>query len=205
MSLSTAKLIEALQARNADRPRATDGGMTPKTAFPPVTPKALQRAERALGFELPELLREVYLKVANGGFGPSYGLVGMEGGCQLDKCTLETCYLDMFKLTRENPAWKWPERLLPIANYGCGMWSCVDCTYKRLPMLLWDPNNLESDIKGTDAEFNWRFSFWDESHTLKSWFNGWLTLEPSPEPKWPSASWSRKRLGFTHAIEPSQE
>ena len=55
--------------------------------------------ERKLGFQVPELLRAIFLKVGNGGFGPQYGIVGTRGGFKLDECSLESCY------QRMNPTW----------------------------------------------------------------------------------------------------
>ena len=196
MRASDQYLIQRLQERNADRQRATDGGHHPRKRIPPVAPKALQVAERVIGFKLPELLRAIYLKVGNGGFGPSYGLVGIKGGAKLDGRTLETCYQGMAKLEKENAIWGWPERLLPLANYGCGMWGCVDCEYQKLPMILWDPNNLDAERDGADARLNWGNSFWDQRESLRAWLEGWLTEKQEPEPQWPTDSWMRKRLGF---------
>jgi SMI1/KNR4 family protein SUKH-1 len=196
MRPSDERLIQRLQERNADRERATDGGIHPRKRIPPVAAKVLQVAERAIGFKLPQLLRAIYLKIGNGGFGPEYGIVGTKGGAKLDGCTLEACYRNMLKLEKENPVWRWPQYLLPVANYGCGMWSCVDCSYQKLPMVLWDPNNLDADLDGADARLNWGNSFWDQGLSLKTWLEGWLAEEQQPEPKWPSDAWMRKRLGF---------
>jgi hypothetical protein len=189
-------LFQRLQERNAGRERLTFGGSHPRKPIPPVAAKALQSAERAVGFKFPELVRAIYLKVGNGGFGPEYGIVGTKGGAKHAGCTLETCYRDMLKLEGENSVWRWPIRLLPLANYGCGMWCCVDCEYKRLPMILWDPNNLDSDLDGEDARVNWGNSFWDQGLSFRAWLEGWLERKQQPEPKWPSDSWIRKRLGF---------
>jgi len=196
MPQSDEHLFQRLQQRNTDRARATDRGIHPRRAIRPVTAKALQVAERAIGFELPELLRAIYLNVANGGFGPEYGIVGMKGGAKLDGCTLETCYQNMLTLEQENFIWRWPKRLLPVANYGCGMWSCVDCEYQKLPMVLSDPNNLDAGLDAADGRLNWGNSFWDQGLSLRTWLEGWLAEKQQPEPKWPSDSWMRKRLGF---------
>lgn len=96
------ELIRRLQERNADRKRATDGGFHPRRPVSPVAAKALQAAERAIGWKLPVLLRAINLKVGNGGFGPEYGIVGIKGGAKLDGCTLETCYQKMLELEDEN-------------------------------------------------------------------------------------------------------
>ena len=196
MPASDQDLVQRLQERTADRERATDGGIHPRKPMPPAAAKALRVAERAIGLKLPDLLRAVYLKVGNGGFGPEYGIAGIKGGAKLDGYTLETCYQKMLKLEKENPVWRWPLHLLPVANYGCGMWSCVDCAYQKLPMVLWDPNNLDADLTDADARLNWGSSFWDQGLSLKTWLEGWLAEDQQPEPKWPSDSWMRKRLGF---------
>jgi len=155
MQASDQDLIQRLQERNADGEHATTGGIHARKPSPSITAKQLQVAERAIGFKLPDLLRAIYIAVGNGGFGPEYGLVGTKGGAKLDGHTLETCYQDMIKLKEENIVWRWPGRLLPLANYGCGMWSCVDCADQKLPMILWDPNNLDADLDGADARLNW--------------------------------------------------
>jgi SMI1 / KNR4 family (SUKH-1) len=49
-------------------------------AFPPVREQQLKKTERQLGFSLPPLLRLLYTQIANGGFGPGYGITGAIGG-----------------------------------------------------------------------------------------------------------------------------
>jgi len=196
MHVSDERLIHRLKVRNADRLRATDGGLHSREPIPPVSAGALQSAERAIGFALPELLRAVYREVANGGFGPQYGIVGTKGGAAPDGRTLETCCRNMMKLEKENPTWRWPVHLLPIASYGCGVWSCVDCEYQKLPMILWDPNNLDTELDGEDARLNWGSSFWDQGRSLKVWLDDWLAGKQQPEPKRPGDSWMRRRLKF---------
>lgn len=45
----------------------------------------LARSNKAiLGFPLPPLLRALYTQLANGGFGPMYGLLGLAGGAPGD-------------------------------------------------------------------------------------------------------------------------
>jgi len=73
-------LIQRLGERNADRKRATDRGIHPRKPVPEVAIKELKAAEREIGFRLPELVRAKYLGVGNGGFGPEFGMVGINGG-----------------------------------------------------------------------------------------------------------------------------
>jgi len=73
-------LIARIKARVADPLRAVDAA-TWIEPMPRVSPYAtaaeVDAAEVALGFAIPALLRRLYTEVANGGFGPSYGLEGV--------------------------------------------------------------------------------------------------------------------------------
>ena len=48
----------------------------------------MKQAERALGHPLPPLLRAIYLKLGNGGFGPGYGILGIGDGYRHGDATL---------------------------------------------------------------------------------------------------------------------
>lgn len=63
-------------------------------------------------------------------------------------------------------------------------------------MILWDRNNLDSDLDAAVARLNWGNSFWDQGLSFKAWLQAWLAEKEPPEPKWPSDSWARKRLEF---------
>ena len=54
-------------------------------------------AEEHLGFAIPELLKSIYLNVANGGFGPGYGLIGVAGGHRSDLGSLVETFDDIAK------------------------------------------------------------------------------------------------------------
>ena len=53
-------------------------------AYPPISVEDLKATEEELGFKLPSLLRDVYLKIGNGGFGPHFG--GFLGGVNGYEC-----------------------------------------------------------------------------------------------------------------------
>ena len=71
-------LFKRLEKRAADpklRRSCVGFGMT---ECPPLAPPAeaaqLEAADNRLGFAVPALLRTLYLELANGGFGPGFGL-----------------------------------------------------------------------------------------------------------------------------------
>lgn len=107
--------------------RAYANAKTNPIPFPPASSDFIDAAERRLGFSLPPLLRRCYLEVGNGGFGPGYGIIGVEGGCASDFGNLVETY-ELFAEYRESEGnCEWQRGLLPFCEWGCNMYSCVDC------------------------------------------------------------------------------
>ncbi|WP_410819020.1 SMI1/KNR4 family protein [Micromonospora sp. 050-3] len=127
--------------------------------LPPLEPASVQAvddAEQVLGHPLPPLLRRIYLEVANGGFGP---VLGIAGGCTDD--------LGRTAIDRLNP--REPAGLLPIAHWGCAIYSYVDCAGRGAMMWGFDPNSGLGE-----------HSFYSEGIPLVDWLDAWLNgcLEP---------------------------
>jgi hypothetical protein len=89
------------------------------------------------------MLRALYSEVANGGFGPGYGFLGVVGGAADEDRGGDLSQL--YRFDRENPpqrqessvergqpGWfepfydEWPARVLRVLNWGCAIWSCLD-------------------------------------------------------------------------------
>ncbi len=123
--------------------------------FPPATADQLAATEQALGLPLPPVLRVLYRELANGGFGPGYGLRGVLGGygtpadARDDDDTLLGAYpltrkgMTPIMLTRQDAHWRapdrvdgspfvhlssrrWPQGMLRICDLGCVQEICVD-------------------------------------------------------------------------------
>lgn len=108
--------------------------------FPPATEEQVRANEQRLGFALPSLLRQLYLQVANGGFGPGGGLRGVEGGYQgiypqqqslslpaSQKTFSYATYQEQAARSAARnqrtgmrvPVGEWLEHLLPLCDLGC--------------------------------------------------------------------------------------
>lgn len=122
-----------------------------------VSDQELAEAERILGFALPTEVRRLYGEVANGGFGPEYFLFPLMG----EGSTAVTEYGTL----RESPSEFWPRGVLPILDWGCGMYGAVDCLRPDAPVLLFDPNADTGDA--ADAWFQ-------DSPSLTQWLVSWL-------------------------------
>jgi hypothetical protein len=106
------------------------GDVSGDVALPPLTPAVIDRVETELGFPLPRLLRQLYLQVGNGGFGPAYGLMALTG---VPNPAYEV--LGQFRSTRSVVP-TWPSRLLPICHQGSGTLFCLDATVPDDPPVV---------------------------------------------------------------------
>ena len=107
--------------------------------FPhPLSEQEITKSEDALGFRLPALLRQLYLEVADGGFGPGQNLP-FPGGIHRLSQSIEF-YVRQRSYGSGDRDWEvdevvWPEGLLPICDWGCGRFSSVDCTQAPFPIV----------------------------------------------------------------------
>ncbi|AWZ06977.1 MULTISPECIES: SMI1/KNR4 family protein [unclassified Streptomyces] len=138
------------RARSSHQGRYAAAGKPTEPLPAPLDSAGPRRAEARLGFALPPLLAALYTRVADGGFGPEYGLLPLE------RAVAE--YASM-----RGSAWRWPEGVLPIADFGCAMRACVDCRSETAQVLLFEPNSGDPGL-----------AWFLESPGLADWLRGWL-------------------------------
>lgn len=163
----TEKLIARIRHRTDDPTTRTDcSNISVPPRFPPVTPIELSLAERRLGFGLPPFLAEVYRGVGNGGFGPGYGLIGLPGGFTHDEGrSIVELYQSYHLTSLDDPTWQWPECLVPICDWGCAVFSCVDCHTGSI--ITFDPGEQPEGKSMTLA--------FAKSHpSVATWFEDWV-------------------------------
>jgi len=116
---SADKLIKEL-IRRRDAGELTSG-MDPLAKLPRPLPRSqVQVASEAIGHNLPELLSRIYTEVANGGFGDSYGLLGLIGGPRNEAgFDAPGLWKEFTNPDPDDEDWKWPARLLPVGQLGC--------------------------------------------------------------------------------------
>lgn len=165
----TDELIAALQ-RRVHSGRDVTEGQAPwhRGPYSPVSAAALAAAESRLGLRLPAFLCRLYREVANGGFGPGYGLLGLAGGAASShKETLETEYSLKSRSNPSDPLWRWPVGLLPAFELGCGMFLCIDAHAPTSDVFVFEPNPHEDGAPWGDA-------FFHSPHSLPAWLESWL-------------------------------
>jgi hypothetical protein len=163
------------------RLRAADSLERRRFRFATATDPQLVETERLLGFALPAPLRALYKEVANGGFGPGYGIVGAVGGAPADE---DSNVAELYRLDRQvrpfleesgvdrdSPGWfepffnEWPRRVLRFVDWGCCIWSCIDARTGRV--LRFEPLHGKRDREAME---------W-EADSLEQWLERWLRGE----------------------------
>ena len=133
-----------------------------ETSLPPrAAPAALDQAEADLGFPLPPVLRQVYLEVADGGFGPGGGLMRIADAA--------AAYARMRTGAELPRGMTWPERLLPIREVDPGF-DCVDASSAAGRVVAWDPE----DLREFSGEKAWNGSFSEIAPSVEAWLEEWV-------------------------------
>lgn len=117
----------------------------------------MSEAERRLGFPMPALLKACYLNIGNGGFGPGYGVIGIEGGYTSDYGNLVETH-ELLKQDLESEGDEWPSGLLAFCEWGCNIFSCVDCSDVRNPVYTFEDSAVRP-----------------QSYTLDRFFELWMS------------------------------
>lgn len=160
-------LLERVRARMSEKRFDMVDAKTALLRLPePASASSLAHVEEKLGVSLPPVLREVYMTIANGGFGPGYGLLGGPGG-HADEETGDL--VGTYRWASEG--FIWPKSMVPIVDWGCLILSCVDCSDPRGEMVS---VQLET---GALARTGRSFEAW-----LGGWADGEKLFETMHEP-----------------------
>lgn len=139
----------------------------------PASPEGLDAAEKRMGVTIPPLLRRLYAEVANGGFGPGSGIIGIQGGWTDDHGrTIEDLFEMMSEGDPDEPAWSWPDGLVPIVD-ASPVWTCVATASPGHRVVDFD--HEEIDYGGWDASFS------DVAPSLHDWLVTWVGSRPAHE------------------------
>ncbi len=121
------ELVDALRLRINDPKRRTDADIEPVPLLSVADRRELDAAEAAIGHPLPHVLRLVLERVANGGFGPGYGPLGV--GRTGHRINLASGEVDLnlpdfhrFQMERDP---EWDTDQLVILDWGDAMFATV--------------------------------------------------------------------------------
>jgi len=139
----------------------------PRDLPPPASQADIATAESALGFAVPDDLKQLYTSIANGGFGPSAGFLPLAE------------LADRYREIRSEPQGPcdemWPEHLLPVVPVDMGE-ACYDLETGKI--VCWDQEELMDEESEAEA---WDRSFKPWADSLADWLEKWLGEQPMSE------------------------
>lgn len=132
---------------------AVRSGAGPDT-LPVASPEAVTEAEKVIGYPLPSLLRRLYLKVGNGGFGPRGGIIGVRG-YDFHQSDISADIDESAAAFKTEPSGR-RQGMVQLLDWGCCIASLLDCRDPAGAMWGWDPNVccLEHALFPQDITFN---------------------------------------------------
>jgi hypothetical protein len=146
------QLLTAVLKRAMNPDTRTDyARLRPREIGTTATPEVIEATERRLDFKLYPLHRRLLETVGNGGFGPGDGLIGTDSG------SLDVGDRSLVQLSEG----LWPNkdvRLVPLCDWGDGIWSCID---------------VETGSVVTLSESG----LFDLRKSLQSWLEDWVAGE----------------------------
>lgn len=122
---------------------------------PPTDQAAVDAAAASLDVVLPPLLRRLLTEVANGGFGPGYGLLGIGPGGWTDDHGD-----DLVGVALGFRGYDEARTLVPLAYLGDVMYAFADTSRDGFPVVVFDGNDEDEP-------------FLDESPSLAGWLAAW--------------------------------
>ncbi len=158
--------------------------------YPPVSERTVQIAEERLGFSLPPLLKELYLRVGNGGFGPQESsLIGLYGGyLHMRKYTLDEIYNElrsekdeqMEEQDQDDVPYQigeilyntWPPLLLEAFSWPCAIYTCINCAEQDYPVYIIDGN-----MYGYCVQKNIPVPIMRHKNSFAEWLQAWIDGE----------------------------
>ena len=143
-------LLEKLQARVDDNHRNRAATVAEVKSF-----------EQATGLVLPAFYARLLTEVANGGFGPGFGLIGIPPYVDDDlRSDLQEAYLEGRAC---DVALRIPEGLRSLCSWGCGTYSYLDC------------RSAVGSVVTDELLFGGQLEFTETSPALSVWLADWLS------------------------------
>jgi len=149
--------------------RTADGIQRP--ALAPVSPATVAQAEKDLGFPLPPLLRELYLQIGDGGFGPGYGLYKLTGG-ETDLAAVVPNHRMATDPDLPEPYNTWRAKHLMLVDWGCNIYSAVDCASAEGTVYRYNLDRYDDETSGPVRDYGIL-----EAASLGEWLERWMEGE----------------------------
>lgn len=144
-----------------------------------------EEVENVLKLSIPTALKQLYLEMGNGGFGPEQGFFLLEDDHQMTRKTLLEAYQELHRANIRDVDWVLPSNFLPFLYWGSDIYSMIDCSTTAAPVYVLDMNLRKNPSKSTAQTYNtWKSCCWQHYTSLIDWLEEWSRDEPSGRALW---------------------
>lgn len=157
------------------RPRWFDGFLEP-----PASDDQVREAEQGLGFGLPTTLRAVYMLLANGGFGPGFGILGLpsivrtltRGSWRLSQRAAQQLHQhrDVYLTCEDEPA-----SLITLC-----VWDPFYGNYTKLDAASGQVYSVLEDVEAPEPTWDRAIAIVCEASSVEEWLERWLAGDLHP-------------------------
>lgn len=164
------ELIQLLIAKASEKGIVED--------FSPISEKNIASCEKEMGVKLPELLKLVYSKVANGGIGPGESMLPFIG----DEETVVALYdawinseevWENFDNEKADVTMEWIPGVIPLCYWGGSVYTLLDCTVPGGMVVQCDLEIGNGNFK-KEWQSNEEGVFQRPGTPLEEWLRAWL-------------------------------
>ncbi|WP_145177955.1 SMI1/KNR4 family protein [Gimesia aquarii] len=148
--------------------------LPPQKPNAPIKLEDVIYVESQIGFKLPPIIRQISTEVADGGFGPDWGINRLKHPLNLPfgphweiKMSVESWHKLYHTSNDDNQLATFPNHFIRYCEVGCNISICVDCTSESGYLFLDDPN-ASDPIQPMGV-------------TLEEWLLQWLSSNPWPK------------------------
>ena len=170
-------LQRALHPRRATTMRDRHPAMYNTTPFegpgPRLSREQIHDLETSNGVHLPVLLRRLLGEIGDGGYGPGYGMLPLITRKPGPKSSSAFDFYRAYRGSAEEPGWSWPEGLVPLGDWGCLIFSCIDCHDPAGRVIRVAVGNFDPE-EGGDL---FRDHAKVEAVSFEEWLSKWLNDE----------------------------
>ncbi|BDS12862.1 SMI1/KNR4 family protein [Aureispira anguillae] len=133
--------------------------------------------ENKIGLILPSIVKQLYLSLGNGDFGPDYGFFLLAEDPKIDKLTIAQAYQDIHTAKIKDWDWELSKLLVPFLYWGADIYSLVDCASPDGAIYVLDKN-----LKKENS--TWQSCVWKHHSTMLEWLEKWSEGDVSGRALW---------------------
>lgn len=133
--------------------------------------------EQTIGLTLPSVVKQLYLFLGNGNFGPDYGFFLLKEDEKIDKITVLEAYQNIHTANIKDWDWELSKLLVPFLYWGANIYSLIDCANPNGAIYVLDKNLKKENT-------TWQHCLWKHCSSMLEWLEKWSEGDATGRSLW---------------------